>query len=409
MGGTSARSRSICSTTSRARAGSARASRPVRHAARRRRAGGRGSRRRRSLWRTGATPRWARSATAQPSMSRTTGRRRSARLDAVPVSSSACSRPSLSGASHRSDSRVLSGSGNVSARGPVPRTGPPGRPVGVVMGRLCNSHTVPSSSTAHSMSCGAPNAALARAASRASARSVARPRGSAAPPRCSRTRPRGDRTAVHPSSRPLTRRSGPPSTAARRNRSVRPVTGSAAKSTPPKRGASCGWTSTAMRAPTTSARRCDPRTRSTASTKLGQVRTSSTDSNTPAIDDEPPSSFVDDDRTTSVRSPEAPSVSHAARAGLCSERDGCDQPRWSHSVVSTTPGRTGRPARRARARLAALAPTSDPSTAPSSERSTRSERRRTRGNVSMNARVSGGACTAVAARLQVVACGTKAR
>ena len=299
------------------------------------------------------------------------------------MTSRACSRPSLSGASHRSDSRVPRASGKVSASGPVPSTGPPGRPVGVVIGRLCSIHTVPSWSTAHSMSCGPSKAAVARAARAASARSVDRPRGRASPPRSSRTLPRGERTAVQPSSRPLTRRSGPPSTAARSRRSVRPDTGSAANSTPPKRGSSWGWIRTPMRAPGTSARLCDPRTRSTASTKLDQVDTSRTDSNTPAIDDEPPSSFVDEDRTTRVRSPDSPSVSQAARAGLCSARDGCDQPRWSQSVVSTTPGSTGSPARRARARLAALAPTSDPSTAPSSERSTRSDCRRTAGNVSM--------------------------
>src|SRR5690606_26926635 len=101
--------------------------------------------------------------------------------------------------------------------------------------------------------------------------------------------------------------------------------------------------------------------------------TSSTEVKTPAIEDEPPSSLVDDERTTRGRSPSLPRVRQAARAGPGrSRRDGWDQPRLSHAVVRTAPGRTGSPARSARARLAALAPTSDPSVAPGSVRSTRS-------------------------------------
>src|SRR5690606_32240379 len=112
--------------------------------------------------------------------------------------------------------------------------------------------------------------------------------------------------------------------------------------------------------------------------------TSSTEVKTPAIDDEPPSSLVEDDRTTSGRSPSLPRVRQAARAGPASSyREGCDQPVLSHAVVRTAPGSTGSPARRARARLAALAPTSDPSVAPGSVRSTRSGRRSAGGYVSM--------------------------
>ena len=196
-----------------------------------------------------------------------------------------------------------------------------------------------------------------------------------------------------------------------RNRSVRPDTGSAANSTPPKRGASWGWTRTAMRAPATSARPLRPEhaVDGVDEARPGRARRAPTRTRRPSTTSRRPRWWT----TTGPRASGRPRLTErlprgAGRARARSVTGATSRggpSRWS----ARRPGSTGRPARRARARLAALAPTSDPSTAPSSERSTRSERRRTGGNVSMNARVSGGACTAVAARLQVVACGTKAR
>jgi hypothetical protein len=82
-----------------------------------------------------------------------------------------------------------------------------------------------------------------------------------------------------------------------------------------------------MRAPGTAARAPEASTSSTAAMKSPQVAMSSTEANTPAMDDAPPSSLVDDERTTRGRSP-APSRSQAVRAGLGrSWREGCDQPR----------------------------------------------------------------------------------
>jgi hypothetical protein len=290
------------------------------------------------------------------------------------VSRSECSRPSRIGANHRSASSGLSGSGNVSASGPVPSTGPLGLPVTVVIGRLCSSHRLPSWSIAHSMSCGPPKAAAACLANRASERSA--PDGMLGAPSAgsaSTTRPLGDRVAVQPSSRPLTSRSGPPSQADSSSRSVRPLMGSAPKSTPPQRGESWGCTRTAMGAPVMSPERAEARTSSTACTNELESVTSNTDVNTPAMEDVPPSSLVDEERTTTGRRPSSDIWRHALHAGPSPpcRRDGCDQPRWSHAVVSTMPGSTGSPARWAIARLAAFAPVSVASPASAWARSTR--------------------------------------
>jgi hypothetical protein len=223
------------------------------------------------------------------------------------------------------------------------------------------------------MSCGPPNAAAARFASWASVRS-ARDGIPSAPSAGSAltTRPRGDSVAVQPSSRPLTSRSGLPSQAESSSRSVRPLMGSAPKSTPPQRGESWGCTRTAMGAPVTRPARADARTSSTACTNDIGPDTSSTDVKTPAIDDVSPSPFVDDDRTTTVLRPSSDIRRHAVHAGLSSacRREGCDQPRWSHAVVNTMPASTGSPARRAIARLAAFAPVSEASPASLWPRST---------------------------------------
>ena len=103
---------------------------------------------------------------------------------------------------------------------------------------------------AHSMSCGPPKVARARAARRASGRSTFRLRSAAGVSSlASRKRPRGESASCAPSTSPDTNRSGPPGTAATTRRSERPVTGSAPKSTPPHAGCKNGWTSAAIGAP----------------------------------------------------------------------------------------------------------------------------------------------------------------
>ena len=84
---------------------------------------------------------------------------------------SASRRPSRSGCSHRSCSRVDSGSGNDSATGPGPNT-VPDLGGSAVIGRACSRCRSPSASTAHSTSCGPPKVRSTSAASRARRRRV---------------------------------------------------------------------------------------------------------------------------------------------------------------------------------------------------------------------------------------------
>ena len=174
---------------------------------------------------------------------------------ARPASRTASRTASRSGGTHRSCSSSASGSGNVSATGPGPYTGPTGTPrISVVTGRDCSSQRWPSVPTAHSTSCGPPKTCatcLDRATRRR--RSVA---GSWGPsPRVnSTTLALPSRRYREPSTSPLTRGSGPPSTADTVHRSVRPVTGSTPNSTPPCRGSISGWTRTAIGVPATPAR-----------------------------------------------------------------------------------------------------------------------------------------------------------
>ncbi|MBE1532078.1 hypothetical protein H4W34_001911 [Actinomadura algeriensis] len=148
-----------------------------------------------------------------------------------------------------------------------------------------------------------------------------------------------------PSTSPPTSACGPPGAAETTTRSVRPSTGSAPNMTPPDTASSCGWTSTAI-VPGPVA---DAATAATARRKSAQPATPRTDVNRPAIEETAPSSSVDDDRTTSARSPSRLSRAHAARRSAGSSES-------MHRTGITNPGRTGRSCDAARARFAALAP-----------------------------------------------------
>ncbi len=309
-------------------------------------------------------PSSSRSATTWPPITVTIGERASARSDFVPARRRAVATPSRRGETQRSASNGLRTPGSVSATGPGPSTGPRATACGasVVMGRLCRSRTR-SPSTAHSMSCGPPNTAAVRAASPARARRSRRPSPGRPVARSSR-RPVGERASWMPSTRPDTSWSGPPSTAVSSRRSVRPEMGSAPNSTPPRRGCSIGWTRTAMGATSWPSMTAEASTSSTAATKASQPATSSTDWNRPAIDDEAPSSTVEDDRTTRARSGPAAAFHRPSRARKAKGRRHGSARAAAPRVVMTNPGRTGRPADAARASADALAPVSAPSAAP---------------------------------------------
>ena len=299
----------------------------------------------------------------------TTGDSRRRRALVVPVMASASRSPSRSGASQRSASSVRSGAPNVSATGPGPNTGPLARASSptAVIGRLWSSTTRPSTSIAHSTSCGPPNVAAARRASVTRRRRVRRARSAPGTSAAGvASRPLVVSVRCTPSTSPLTSRSGPPGTAATTSRSRRPVTGSAPNRTPPQAGSRNGWTSTAIGAP-----RLDPITSSTAARNASHPRTSSTLRKSPAIDCDPPSSTVDDDRTTSGRAPCSDSAAHAECSAVAWRRD--VRPAATASapaVVSTKPGSAGSRAARARASAAAFAPATSRSRAMSSSRST---------------------------------------
>ena len=167
-----------------------------------------------------------------------------------------------------------------------------------------------------------------------------------------------------PSTRPDTSWSGPPSTAVSSRRSVRPEMGSAPNSTPPSRGCSIGCTRTAMGAMSWPSMTAEASTSSTAARKASQPATSSTDWNRPAIDEDEPSSTVEDDRTTRARSGPAAAVHRPSRARRARGRRHGSARAAAPRVVMTNPGRTGRPADAARASADALAPVSAPSAAP---------------------------------------------
>ena len=309
-GGSEPRSASTRSSRSPASAGRATFSRPTRHAAFNRRAGGTGLIRDHSERRLDTRPSRSRSAATRPPTVTTAGDWRSCRSDRAPAIRNASRRPSRSGSTHRSTSSGRSGSPNVSATGPGPNTGPVARASSptAVIGRLCSSTSAPLVSIAHSMSCGPPNVSAVRRASLTSLRRVRRDRSSAgtsSPASCSR--PRTESVSWTPSICPLTSRSGPPGTAATTRRSVRPVTGSAPNSTPPHDGWRNGCTSTAIGASPP-----DCTTSSTAARNASQPCTSSTDVNSPAIDCDPPSSTVEDERTTSERRPVSDRACHAS-------------------------------------------------------------------------------------------------
>lgn len=143
---------------------------PIRQAAARWRIGGRGSRAL-HMWRVRTWPNSSRSAaTRPPTVVITNDRSRRLRATAR-VSVRAATTPRRSGPIHISTSSGPSGSGNVSATGPGPSTGPDATAHAptAVTGRLCSRNRRPAPSNAHSTSCGRPNARRARSASRASA------------------------------------------------------------------------------------------------------------------------------------------------------------------------------------------------------------------------------------------------
>ncbi len=92
-------------------------------------------------------------------------------------------------------------------------------------------------------------------------------------------------------------------------------------------------------------------TSSTASRKRSQPRTSSTDVKRPAIECEPPSSTVDDERTTSASRPESDRARHASCSAVGVMPGGGARRATARvpAVVTAKPGSTGMPAARARA------------------------------------------------------------
>ena len=246
----------------------------------------------------------------------------------------------------------------------------------MVTGRDCSSQRWPSVPTAHSTSCGPPKTCatcLDRATRRR--RSVA---GSWGPsPRVnSTTLAFPSRRYREPSTSPLTRGSGPPSTADTVHRSVRPVTGSTPNSTPPCRGSISGWTRTAIGVPATPARSLESRTVCTASAKAGNPEMPMIESNCPAIEEPAVSSSTDELRATrDCSSP--PASSKARRSAGCSPRcAGSASMAAVNTVVSTTPGSVLTPATDATASAAALLPVRLTSVARSSLRVTSSGPRR---------------------------------
>ena len=152
----------------------------------------------------------------------------------MPARRTASRTAARSGGTQRSCSSSASGSGKVSATGPGPYTGPTGTPrISVVTGRDCRSQRWPSTPTAHSTSCGPPKTRSTSTDSATSCRRIAAGSAGPSPWVKSIRAPLVSRTYREPSTSPLTRGSGPPSTADTVLRSVRPVTGSTPKSTPP--------------------------------------------------------------------------------------------------------------------------------------------------------------------------------
>ncbi len=194
--------------------------------------------------RRGSAPSRTRSTAGRPPTLMTSGARSTAARDAPPSSRSAWRRPSRIGSSQRSSSSGASATGNVSASGPGPYTGPSTGPWSVVIGRDCSRRNVPVVSIAHSMSWGRPARRSSCTARAASARSSASPGRS--PASAVTTLPLRVNVAVQPSTSPLTSRSGPPATADTTIRSGRSLTGSTPKSTPPHAGTRNGCTSTAI-------------------------------------------------------------------------------------------------------------------------------------------------------------------
>ena len=115
----------------------------------------------------------------------------------------------------------------------------------------------------------------------------------------------------------------------------------------------------------------DASTSSTAATNASRPRTSSFDTNSPAIELDSLSSLVADERTTRAIapvvaevSPRLPDRARSAGADSSARRAG------RRAVVRTNPGSTGRPAAPERARLAAFAPTSSTAVEPAASRRT---------------------------------------
>ena len=230
---------------------------------------------------------------------------------------------------------------------------------------------MPVVSMAHSMSWGRPASRSSRTASAASSRSSAAPGRS--PRRRSTTLPLRVSVAVQPSTSPLTSRSGPP----RHGRDDHPVGAlghriDTEEHAAPRRHqerlhehghldvVGVGRRGVAAR----------PAPRATASTNASQPRTSSRETNTPAIELDSVSSLVADDRTTSAAAPViGERLPRLARRGRCrrpaSGRASSHRTRWS---ARSPGGRAGRPAERARA--AAFAPTSATTSAAGSSRPT---------------------------------------